>query len=107
MDLFPRSWELEAVSRESFLAEDFKGSISLFSQFLARSRRGDVRSLQPNFVSFVIEHLHCLGCFGQRGLCFDMSFCEVVSKVLGHLAFDLMMGFESLVWVSSMVEEEQ
>ena len=116
MDLFPCSREFEAIRHKAFFSEDFEGSISFSSQLFAGSHRGDVGSFQPNFISFlvitsihsflVIKCLHHLDRFGQRGLCFSSSLREVVDEVLGHLAFDFVMGFESLVWVSSMVEEE-
>ena len=104
------------ICHESFFSEDFEGSISLFSQFLAWLCRGDVGSFQPNSVSLVvimsvclflvIECLHCLGCLGQCSLCCSSGLCEVVDEVLGCLAFDFTMGFVSFVQVSSMVEEE-
>ena len=116
MDLFPRSREFEAVCGESLFSQDFERSILLLSQLLAGLCCGDVGSLQPNFVSlfviasirslFVVECLHCLGCLGHCSLCFGSGFREVVNKALCHLAFDFMMGFESLIWVSSVIEEE-
>ena len=115
MDLLPCSGESEVIHCESFLSEDFKGSISFVSQ-LAGSCHGNVGSFQPNFVSFfVITSLHLLfavkclhrfSCLGQCSLCLNSGLGEVVDKVLGHLAFDFMMGFESFIGVSSVVEEE-
>ena len=116
MDLLPRSGEFEAICGESFFAEDFEGAIPLFSQFLARSRRGDVGSLQPDSVSFVVitsvsssfvvKCFHCLGGLGEGGLCLGSSLGEVVDEVLSRLALNFSTGFESFVGVSSVVMEE-
>ena len=105
------------VCRESFLVEDFERAISFFSQLLAWSRRGDVGSFQPDFVSFgvitsirsffVIKCLHRLGGLGECGLCFDSSFGEVVGEVLSGLTLDFSSGFESFVGMSSVIEEER
>ena len=117
MDLFPRSGEFEVIHRESLFSEDFKGAVSFLSQLLAGSRHGDVGSFQPNFVSsdvvtslrsfFVVKCLHCFGGLGECGLCFGLGLGEVIGKVLSCLALDFAMGFNSLVWMSSVVEEEQ
>ena len=117
MDLLPHGREFEAICHESFFSENFEGSISFFSQFLAGLHRGDVGSFQPNFISLliivsicsflVIECLHCFSGLGQCGLCLCSGFGEFVDEVLGCLAFDFVTRFESLVWVSSVVEEER
>ena len=117
MDLLPCSGESEMVCHESFLSKDFERSISFFSQLLTGLCCGDIGSFQPNSVSFlvvmsvclllVVKCLHHLGGLCQCSLCFSSGFCEVVSKVLGHLAFDFVTGFESFVRVSSMIEEER
>ena len=117
MDFLPHSGESKAICRKSFFSEDFKGAISFFSQLLARSRRGDVGSFQPNLVSFVIitssssffvvKCFHHLSGLGECGLCFGSGFGEVVDEVLSRLAFDFSTGFESFVGVSSVVKEKQ
>ena len=117
MDLLPHSGEFEAICRESFLTEDFKGAISLFSQFLAGSCCGNVGSFQPYFVSsvvimsicsfFVVKCFHCLSGLGECGLCFGWGFGEVVGEVLSCLAFNFSTGFESFVGMSSVVKEER
>ena len=117
MDFLPRGREFEMVRRKSFLSKDFKRSISFLSQFIAGSHCGDVRPFQPNSVSFfvvlsirpflVIKCLHCFHCFGQYSLCFSSCFHEVISEVLGRLALNFAMGFESFIGVSPVVEEER
>ena len=117
MDLFPRNGEFEAVGRESFFAEDFKGAISFFSQFLAGSCCGNVGSFQPYFISFVVitsvclffvvECFHRLGGLGEGSLCFGLGLGEVVDEVLSRLALDLSTGFESFVGMSSVVKVER
>ena len=117
MDLLPHSREFEMIRHKSLFSEDFKGSILFLSQLLAGSCRSDVGSFQPDFVSFVvivsicslfvIKCLHCFGYLGECGLCFGLGLCEVVNEILSCLAFGFVMGFKSLVMVSSVVEEEQ
>ena len=117
MDLLPRSGEFETVCGQSFLAEDFEGAVSLLSQFLAGSRRGNVGSFQPYIVSlvvissirsfFVVKCFHRLCSLGECSLCFSSSLGEVIDEVLSRLAFDFSTGFESFVGVSSVVEEDR
>ena len=107
MDLFPRSGGFETVCCKSFLAEDFEGAVSLFSQLLARSCCGNVGSFQPDLISlvvitsvrsfFVVKCFHRLSGFGECGFRFGSSFGEVVDEVLSRLAFDFSTGFESLL----------
>ena len=117
MDLLPSSREFETICHKSFFSEDFEGTVLFFSQLLAGSRRGNVRSFQPDFISFVVimsirsffvvKCLHHLSRFGQCGLCFGSGFFEVINEVLSCLALDFATGFKSLVGVSSVVQEKR
>ena len=56
---------------------------------------------------FVIKCLHHFRSLGQHGLCLGSSIHEAVDEVLHRLAFDFVMGFESFVRVSSVVQEKR
>ena len=93
MDTFPRLRDVEFVGTRADFLNDLKGSPSFISQFLHWSISGDVDSLEPHFIAWVIfdrvaaflvvvvTHIFC--CLFQGRSYFVSDFLHIGSELFG------------------------